>query len=464
MISSSNTTAAQEQPAPHVRLAVDAIHSAGAPTDTVLSIATDHDHDHDHDYDHDQCGDSSHNHNHNHNHSDATNSSDGRPVRAILTKDDLERFQQSDAYADFMRFVLALNDAARNKTLRDPCVTTSPSTIVSSLLALLDILDTWCIELPPDESSKSRFGNPTFQLWYDRLEANVEHMLDDIIPANLPNSIAIQPDPSSNPSRELIVREVSTYLLHSFGNRKRIDYGTGHEAHFIAFLLCLDKLGLFVPDRDYSAIVLGVFWRYISVMRSLQFHYWLEPAGSHGVWGLDDYHFLPFMFGSSQLLGKSNSALLQLLKIALAYYHKHFRPKSIHDADILSEYSKDYMYFACIKFINSVKTASLRWHSPMLDDISGVKKWSKVNEGMIKMYKAEVLAKLPIMQHFLFGTLIPFQGSVFDPNLASEHHGHDHVHAFGQEAPVCCGMRVPSAIAAGLAEQRGGAPRPLPFD
>jgi serine/threonine-protein phosphatase 2A activator len=72
-------------------------------------------------------------------------------------------------------------------------------------------------------------------------------------------------------------------------------------------------------------------------MRKLQFTYWLEPAGSHGVWGLDDYQFLPFLFGSSQLTN-----------------HKYLRPKSIHDSDMVDELEKDYMYFSCIKHINSV--------------------------------------------------------------------------------------------------------------
>lgn len=65
---------------------------------------------------------------------------------------------------------------------------------------------------------------------------------------------------------------LNTCLFNSFGNAARIDYGTGHENTFVAFLLCLYELGLVGLD-DQKALVTRVFAKYISVMRRLQISY-----------------------------------------------------------------------------------------------------------------------------------------------------------------------------------------------
>ncbi|KAF9416768.1 Serine/threonine-protein phosphatase 2A activator 2 [Podila epigama] len=357
-------------------------------------------------------------------------------AQEILTKDDLELFHNSETYASLFDFLERLNESVVGVVSTAEC---PESEVVKGMLEVLDLVSEVPQQYPPETGHESRFGNPAFRKFYDQVVISAPEWMKA---TRLPQDA---------------IPEVTKYFVECWGNRKRIDYGTGHEASFLAWLYCFDKLGLIHKD-DYKAVVVKVFFKYIEVMRCLQFAYWLEPAGSHGVWGLDDYHFLPFLFGAAQLRG-----------------HKYIRPKSIHDNDIVSEFSKDYMYLSCVKFINSVKTASLRWHSPMLDDISAVKTWDKVNSGMIKMYKAEVFGKLPIMQHFLFGSLLPFKG-MSDTRVMDEDEeeagieGHTHVHAFGQEFPTCCGMKIPSAIAAAAASGAtgdrtvpGGARR-LPFD
>lgn len=97
---------------------------------------------------------------------------------------------------------------------------------------------------------------------------------------------------------------LSPYFLTSFGSFLRMDYGSGHETSFVVFLLCLSLLGFFTSEQDEERqVVLLLFTRYLKLCWRLQDVYNLEPAGSHGVWGLDDYSFLGYIFGSGQLRG-----------------------------------------------------------------------------------------------------------------------------------------------------------------
>ncbi|KAI0298346.1 Phosphotyrosyl phosphatase activator [Multifurca ochricompacta] len=357
-----------------------------------------------------------------------------RPLqKAILTKEQLVAFQSSRTYEIITSYIETLNGAVVGVKLTDEC-TQSPG--VTALVVVLDRVEALARETPPVDNAASRFGNPAFKTFYDKVQEAAPR-LHESLPALPADAIT----------------EVSGYFCESWGNRTRIDYGSGMELNFLCWLICLDRLGV-VQESDRVALVNKVFWKYIQVMRVLQSTYWLEPAGSHGVWGLDDYHFLPFLLGSAQLRG-----------------HKYLRPKSIHDNEVVEEISKDYMYFGCIRFINSVKTASLRWHSPMLDDISAVKTWDKVNQGMIKMYQAEVLGKLPVIQHFLFGSILIYDGPVVPLPEDDDGHSHSHSHVdadahthAGWHDP--CGIPVPSAFGAAAEASAHGRPgiRPVPFD
>ena len=159
---------------------------------------------------------------------------------------------------------------------------------------MLKTLDTWIDEIPP-LSTPQRYGNKAFKLWIERLESvsgmfytylhlnsfklcmqNVGSLLQNILPD----------------SRFPAIKELSAYLVISFGHGTRLDYGSGHELCFVAFLCCLEILGVIEGKKDAQAIGCKIFTAYLGLVRRLQKEYSLEPAGSHGVWGLDDYQFL----------------------------------------------------------------------------------------------------------------------------------------------------------------------------
>ncbi|OTB06621.1 hypothetical protein M426DRAFT_318677 [Hypoxylon sp. CI-4A] len=367
------------------------------------------------------------------------------PSRRILSTKDHNLFLSSPTYNLIVSFVFGLSDQVIDTSISD-VKDTDCSPIIKTILSILDEAEALVLAAPPDDAEGSRFGNKVFRTFLDKAKAASPYWHQKLGLA----------------SKDAIA-EVETYLNHSFGNRTRIDYGSGHELNFVIWLLCLYQLQI-VKRADFKPLVLKVFTRYLELMRTIQSTYYLEPAGSHGVWGLDDYQFLPFLFGASQLL-----------------HHPFITPLAIHQELTLEEFGDDFMYLGQVSFVNSTKTVKgLRWHSPMLDDISSAKSWNKIEGGMRRMFVAEVLRKLPVMQHFLFGSLVPAvegmsieseagaedeENEIEGGGVVVEHDGVKHVHNANSWGD-CCGIKVPSAIAAAQAARKNGAGelRRIPFD
>ncbi len=358
------------------------------------------------------------------------------PSRRILSERDHQLFLSSPTHDLIVSFVFHLSESVRNTTIsqvRDSAAAQDPA--ILALLAVLDEAEAALQACPPLDTG-SRFGNPAFRDFLAKINNNLPLWHGRL-----------------NVTDQDAQAEVSQYLANSFGNGSRIDYGSGHELNFILWLLCLRQLSV-LDDSTFPALTLIVFPRYLQVMRDVQATYYLEPAGSHGVWGLDDYQFLPFLFGASQLLN-----------------HKHIRPLSIHNEVIVEECKKDYMYLDQIAWVNETKTVQgLRWHSPMLDDISSSKNWIKIEGGMRRMFLAEVMGKLPVAQHFLFGSLLTAveEMSKDGESNASEVTAGGLKHSHGANSwGDCCGIKVPSAVGARFEARKngeGGELRRVPFD
>ncbi|KEG08749.1 protein phosphatase 2A, regulatory subunit B [Trypanosoma grayi] len=359
------------------------------------------------------------------------------PRKHIVEKPQLvEPFRNSPAFAKIIAYVQACAEAVEG-TPHSARLSKRPEEFHPTVRFFLDsffphlhkIID----EVPLEDMKKQRFGNKAFRVFHQRLVEDAVGLMQQLV-STLP---AGHGERSVELQHGLAV-ELAEYLKDSFGNSTRIDYGTGHELHFfLVLMICLEECGdaggtlhaeptVIVPlpvappppvtaaDRVSirclrQEVVFNVFGAYMALMRRLQKHYHLEPAGSHGVWGLDDYHHLPFIFGASQLIDKE--VPLKTGGAGEGVGYGAILPKHVCEAKEVQRHADDYLYFAQIAWVRENKKGPFFEHSSMLYNISGVESWRKIYTGMVKMYAAEVLAKFNVVQHLLFGNHLPWSES-----------------------------------------------------
>jgi serine/threonine-protein phosphatase 2A activator len=187
-----------------------------------------------------------------------------RPVKKINEARDVHTFLTSQAYRDLGIFVMQLNismcprrDASFPSAQVQTWTLDSPMTLpepVRKLQELLQSIDAIIEEAPPDTGPR-RFGNVSFKKWYHLLELRVYDLLQN----HLPDAVLR----FGTRDGVSVLDELTPYLMGAFGSVQRLDYGTGHELSFLAFLGCIWKLGGFTdePSRDGSlerSIVMGV--------------------------------------------------------------------------------------------------------------------------------------------------------------------------------------------------------------
>jgi serine/threonine-protein phosphatase 2A activator len=186
------------------------------------------------------------------------------PAKRIHEGRDVPQFLTSQAYRDIGIFVMQLNiamcpkkssksDLVETWQLDSPLILSEP---VQKLQDLLKSIDSIIEEAPPDTGPR-RFGNVSFRKWYEILESRVRSLLQNCLPKAVLEFSTASVDEGS------VLDELTPYLLGGFGSPQRLDYGTGHELSFLAFIACIWKLGGFTSKASTDgalerSIVLGI--------------------------------------------------------------------------------------------------------------------------------------------------------------------------------------------------------------
>ncbi|KAH9385382.1 serine/threonine-protein phosphatase 2A activator [Nematocida major] len=313
---------------------------------------------------------------------------------------DVAKFRASEAYKKITQYIARLNrkiqgneipgdlkrfyDLSEDRTLEslkkhvlDSEVSDSSSIITPGNIFLLQIEE--IVREVPIEEGDQRYGNKGFVNFVERVSVEGERLISHAFPGLVPEDVSV----------------LQKYLQESFGNKSRIDYGTGHELNFFCFLIVL----MTTEALEERAFLL-VMEHYFSIVRMLILKYKLEPAGSQGMGGLDDYQLLPFLFGSAQfcsregfffelLFAEEQQGLCYSKALRFIHLDKTYPPSKHTFRERVEKYGE-----------LKLSEEPFSRHSVVIYSLRSVPV-GKVNSGTIKMYDGVVLSPYAVIQHFI---------------------------------------------------------------
>ncbi|GAA6035695.1 hypothetical protein JCM8097_004975 [Rhodosporidiobolus ruineniae] len=287
--------------------------------------------------------------------------------RRIFVLDDMTRFLQSEAYARIEAYIQRLRDASQDKQEQETSQMRPrfpPSFLPSDELTLLDFVQavkiivdfltrckSWVDEALMSGSPATR--EKAFKHWLGRVEEATDVLNRDLV----------------SPAQSAALPELHAHLLASFGSASRLDYGTGHELSFLCYLLVLRLVGVLTAE-DEASVVRSIFPVYREVVARLQKAFKLEPAGKMGIWAVDAHGHLVYHFGASQ-----------------SRIHSSKRPATLLCPPSLSPNGIGYLYLSSLLSPSSTRSA-------------------EDSTGLLKLYRSEVLQRLPVVQHLRFGPVL----------------------------------------------------------
>lgn len=316
-------------------------------------------------------------------------------MKDLLYRDDpdnteVEKFKSSRAYQRLTEYLTMLDEQIQVKevegdTARAFDIGAASRPTSDGVHAFLRAIAQMVEEVPLEQEDQ-RYGNCGFVKFMERLEKEGEGLIRQVFFANR----------ASKDSETL-----HAYLKGSFGNARRIDYGTGHELHFFCLLVVLHRLELVNLKEMFTALE-----HYFSVVRMLLLKYRLEPAGSYGDFGIDDYQLLPFLFGTSQFCRRNDLVFLSLFEqgnaglcfvkaLRFVHVHKKYPALKYPYEERVEKYQHE-----------DISGEEMLQSSPLASTLKDVS-FTKLNKGMFKMYDSVVFSKRVVIQHFISSDHLP---------------------------------------------------------